>query len=297
MELQNRLEELRNAGIGVAAISYDSVETLRSFAERRGITLPLLSDEDSSVITEFGILNTIVSEGLGPRADDPDVTADVHRFVAAEVFDSPQLRQMIDGTPFPGTFMLDADGVVTSRYFEEFYRERVTTSNVMLKEGIALNPIKAIEGTTAQLSFTAYPSNPVITNGSMFSLAVDVEPKENMHVYAPGAEDMGYRVIGLNMAPSDYVRFEEVDFPDSEIYHFKPLDEHVPVYLRPFTILQGAVVDASAEKEEELKEIQALTLSGTLDYQACDDAICYLPVSVPVTFTLEFQNLDYQRAN
>jgi len=291
------LEELRNAGIGVAAISYDSVETLRSFAERRGITLPLLSDEDSSVITEFGILNTIVSEGLGPRADDPDVTADVHRFVAAEVFDSPQLRQMIDGTPFPGTFMLDADGVVTSRYFEEFYRERVTTSNVMLKEGIALNPIKAIEGTTAQLSFTAYPSNPVITNGSMFSLAVDVEPKENMHVYAPGAEDMGYRVIGLNMAPSDYVRFEEVDFPDSEIYHFKPLDEHVPVYLRPFTILQGAVVDASAEKEEELKEIQALTLSGTLDYQACDDAICYLPVSVPVTFTLEFQNLDYQRAN
>ena len=291
------MEELRNAGIGVAAISYDSVETLRSFAERRGITLPLLSDEDSSVITEFGILNTIVSEGLGPRADDPDVTADVHRFVAAEVFDSPQLRQMIDGTPFPGTFMLDADGVVTSRYFEEFYRERVTTSNVMLKEGIALNPIKAIEGTTAQLSFTAYPSNPVITNGSMFSLAVDVEPKENMHVYAPGAEDMGYRVIGLNMAPSDYVRFEEVDFPDSEIYHFKPLDEHVPVYLRPFTILQGAVVDASAEKEEELKEIQALTLSGTLDYQACDDAICYLPVSVPVTFTLEFQNLDYQRAN
>ena len=291
------MEELRNAGIGVAAISYDSVETLRSFAERRGITLPLLSDEDSSVITEFGILNTIVSEGLGPRADDPDVTADVHRFVAAEVFDSPQLRQMIDGTPFPGTFMLDADGVVTSRYFEEFYRERVTTSNVMLKEGIALNPIKAIEGTTAQLSFTAYPSNPVITNGSMFSLAVDVEPKENMHVYAPGAEDMGYRVIGLNMAPSDYVRFEEVDFPDSEIYHFKPLDEHVPVYLRPFTILQGAVVDASAEKEEELKEIQALTLSGTLDYQACDDAICYLPVSVPVTFTLEFQNLDYHRAN
>jgi len=193
--------------------------------------------------------------------------------------------------------MLDANGVVTSRYFEEFYRERVTTSNVMLKEGIALTPIAAIEGSTAQLKFTAYPSNPIITNGSMFSLAVDVEPHKNMHVYAPGADDMGYRVIGLNMAPSEYVRFEGVEFPESEIYHFKPLDEYVPVYLRPFTILQQAVVDASAEKEEELKEIQALTLSGSLDYQACDDAICYLPVSVPVTFTLEFDNLDYQRSN
>ncbi len=37
--------------------------------------------------------------------------------------------------------------------------------------------------------------------------------------------------------------------------------------------------------------------SGTLDYQACDDAICYLPVSVPVSFTLEFQKLDYQRSS
>jgi len=45
-----------------------------------------------------------------------------------------------------------------------------------------------------------------------------------------------------------------------------------------------------------LTDIDALTLSGTLDYQACDDAICYLPVSVPVSFTLEFQHLDYQRS-
>ena len=31
---------------------------------------------------------------------------------------------MINGTPFPGTFMLDANTRVTSRFFEEFYRER-----------------------------------------------------------------------------------------------------------------------------------------------------------------------------
>ena len=74
MELQDRLEELQSAGIGVAAISYDSEDTLFKFAERRGITFPLLSDDDSVVITDFGILNTIVAQGLGARADDPDVT-------------------------------------------------------------------------------------------------------------------------------------------------------------------------------------------------------------------------------
>ena len=65
MELQDRLTELTEAGVGVAAISYDSEKTLAVFAERRGITFPLLSDDESAVIKEYGILNTVVAEGLG----------------------------------------------------------------------------------------------------------------------------------------------------------------------------------------------------------------------------------------
>ena len=297
MELQDRLQELGGSGIGVAAISYDSTEVLNDFAEKRGITFPLLSDKDSAVITEFGILNTVVAEGLGPNRDNPEVVASVHKYVAASVFDSIPLRQMINGTPFPGTFMLDANGRVTSRYFEEFYRERSTTSNILLKAGIGLTPIAAIEGTTAQLKFTAYPSDTSVTNGTRFSLAVDVEPHPNMHVYAPGAEKMGYRVVCFNMNPSELVRFEPANFPECEIYHFEPLDEYVPVYQEKFTLLQEAVVNASAEAEEIMEELDALTLSGSFDYQACDDAICYPPASVPITFTLELEHLDYQRTN
>ncbi len=296
MELQDQLDELTEAGIGVAAISYDSEDILSAFAERREVTYPLLSDDNSAVITDYGILNTVVKESLGPNGNDPELLEDVYRYVAASVFDSPQLRQMINGTPFPGTFMLDANGVVTSRFFEEFYRERASTTTIMLESGIDLSPIEAIQGETAQLSFTAYPSTTIVTNGTRFSLAVEVAPGPNMHVYAPGADEMGYRVIGFNMAPSKFVRFEEVEYPESEIYHFKPLDEYVAVYQEPFTIMQAAVVEAAPEIEDELDGIDALTLSGTLDYQACDDAICYLPVSVPVSFTLEFTHLDYQRS-
>ena len=291
------MTELTDAGIGVAAISYDSEETLAAFADRRGISFPLLSDDESAVIKEYGILNTVAGEGLGPNAGDPDVVADVHRYVAAEVFDSPQLRRMINGTPFPGTFMLDGNGRVTSRFFEEFYRERTSTATVMLKSGITLSPIEAVQGTTAQLKFTAYPSDTIVTNGKRFSLVVEVAPGPDMHVYAPGAEGMGYQVVGFNMAASEFVDYRPMDFPESEVYHFKPLDEFVPVYQAPFTLAQEAVIKASAEIEQQLEDVDAITLSGTLDYQACDDAICYLPVSVPVSFNLEFQQLDYERAN
>jgi len=292
VELQDRSQELKNSGISIAAISYDSKEILADFANRRGITFPLLSDDDSSVIRAFGIYNTVAEEGVGPNRDDPEIAADYARYVSA-LGTAP----VIIGTPYPGTFMLDARGRVGSRFFEEFYAERNTTSNVMLKLGIGLSPIAAVQGETAQLKFTAYPSNPVVTVGTRFSLAVDVEPGPDMHVYAPGADAMGYRVIGLRLAPTEHVRFEPVEFPDSEIYHFEPLDEYVPVYQQPFTILQEAVVDASQEARASLLELDALTISGSLDYQACDDAICYNPVSIPVSFTLDLELLDRQRAN
>ena len=292
MELQSRLEELRAQGLGVVAISYDSEEVLADFSQRRDITFPLLSDDDSSVITAFGILNTVAAEGVGPNRDDPDVVADVAKYVS--LFGA---NPMIVGTPHPGTFMLDATGRVTSRFFEEFYRERNTTANVMLKLGAGLSPIAAIEGTTAHLTLTAYPSDPSVTVGTRFSIAIEIVPNPDIHVYAPGAEQMGYRVIGLTMAPVPHVRFEPVEFPASEIYHFEPLDERVPVYQQPFMLLQEVVVSGAAEVEEALAELDALTLTGTLDYQACNDELCFDPVSVPLSLTLDLDLLDRQRAD
>ena len=285
------MEELESSGIGFAAISYDSVEVLADFAQRRGITFPLLSDDDSAVITEFGILNTVAAEGLGPDAEEPGVQADVAKYVS--VFGASQL---IVGTPYPGTFMVDNQGRVTSRFFEEFYRERNPTNNVMLKLGVGVSPIEAVEGSTAHLKFSAYPSNSSVTVGTRFSLALEVEPGENMHLYAPGADDMGYRVIGFNLAPNPLARYEPVQYPESEIYHFEPLDEHVPVYQERFMLLQEIVMNADAEAETIMAELDALTLSGTLEYQACDDEICFLPQSIPVSFTLDLTMPDRQRA-
>jgi peroxiredoxin len=292
VELQGQLEQLEEQGIGVVAISYDSEAVLSDFATRMGITFPLLSDDDSVVISDFGILNTVAEEGLGPNADNVDVQADVARYVS--VFGA---NQLIVGTPYPGTFMVDRSGEVTSRFFEEFYRERNTTTNVMLQLGVGLSPIAAVEGSTAQLKFTAYPSNSTVTVGTRFSLALEIEPEENMHVYAPGAEEKGYRVIGFNMQPTPLARYEPVRYPDSETYYFEPLDENVPVYQDSFTILQEVVMDGSAETEQLIGEMGALTLSGTFEYQACDDAICYLPQSIPLSFTLELELPDRQRAN
>ena len=292
MELQDRLEDLRAQGLGVAAISYDTEEVLAAFAERRGIKdVPLLSDDDSAVIRAFGIYNHIAEEGIGPNAEDPDVKADVNQYVS--VFGA---NPMIVGTPFPGTFIVDREGRVTSRFFEEFYRERNTAANIMLKLGTPISGIAGSSGETAHLEISASQSNPDILVGSRFHLALDITPKPKMHVYAPGAEELGYRVIGLDLEVPSFLRVLPAEYPASEIYHFEPLDEHVPVYQRPFRLVQEIVVEGDPESAARLAEIDALTLTGRLDYQACDDAVCFNPASVPLTWTLTVSPLDRQRA-
>ena len=293
MELEDRFEELAAQGLGAAAISYDSQEVLAAFAERRGIrTLPLLADDDSAVIRAFGIYNTVAEEGVGPRADDPDVEADVAQYVS--VFGaSPR----IVGTPYPGTFIVDREGRVTARFFEEFYRERNTAANIMLRLGTPVSPIAGTRGATSHLSLNAYQSNPAVTVGTRFHLGLEVTPVPGMHVYAPGADQLGYRVIRLDLDTPDYLRLLPLEYPASEIYHFEPLDERVPVYMRPFTLIQEVVVEASPAAAQALAGLDALTLTGTLDYQACDDRICFEPASVPLAWTLTVDPLDRQPAD
>ena len=280
VELQGQVETLRKHGLGLAAISYDSQEILKSFARRQGITYPLLSDVGSATITRYGILNTVVDEALGPNGKDPDVLADLRLYAT---INAP--TENLRGIPFPGTFLVDRQGRVTSRFFEDYYRERTTTSNVLLRVGAAGPSVRGTQVSTDHLDLRTYPSDQTIALGNRFSLALDITPKKGIHVYAPSATN--YRVVSLTVAPQPYVRVLPVKYPASEIYHFKPLNERVATYQKPFTLLVDIVPDVTPEAQKAFSGKKELALTGTLEYQACDDKICYNPVSLPLSWTVE----------
>jgi DsbC/DsbD-like thiol-disulfide interchange protein len=180
--------------------------------------------------------------------------------------------------------MVDRQGRVTSRFFEDFYWERNTVSTMMLRLGAAGTPVDAIQASTEHLDLKAYPSDASASLGTRFSLAVDITPKRGMHVYAPGAT--GYRVITLNIEPQAHVRTMPLRYPVSEIYHFVPLNERVPVYRKPFTLVMEVVPEATAEARRALAGKNELVIRGTLEYQACDDKLCYNPVSLPLSWKI-----------
>jgi len=59
VELQSRVNELRQKGLGLATISYDRPEVLAAFSKARGITFSLLSDAGSETIKRYGLLNPV----------------------------------------------------------------------------------------------------------------------------------------------------------------------------------------------------------------------------------------------
>lgn len=272
----------------MAAISYDPPEILASFSRQRGITFPLLSDVGSATITRYGILNKVAEEAVGPNAKDPEVAADIKKYVSVVGANARMV-----GIAFPGTFILDKSGRVQSRFFEDFYIERNTVSSIMLRVGGKGDAVAGSQVSTPHLEVRTYPSEAAIAPGNRFSIGVDVTPKRGMHVYAPGAS--GYRVVGVSITPQPFVRALPTKYPPSETYVFKPLKERVQVYQKPFTLVQEIIVEGQPEAQAALRGKESLTLTGSLEYQACDDKVCFNPTSVPMSWTIPLRSIITER--
>jgi DsbC/DsbD-like thiol-disulfide interchange protein len=145
---------------------------------------------------------------------------------------------------------------------------------------------------TDHLKVTAYPADAVVAPGDRTTLVIEIQPDEGMHVYAPGAE--GYRIVALTVAPQPFVRVLPLQYPPSEIYVFEPLNERIPVYQAPFTLRQALVLDDRPEARAAFRKA-SLTVTGTLAYQACDDKVCFNPVTVPLSWHLPLESTAGRR--
>jgi len=88
-----------------------------------------------------------------------------------------------------------------------------------------------------------------------------------------------------------------VQYPSAQIYIFKPLNERVSVFQKPFTLVQEVILEGTPQAQASLRGKENLTLTGSLDYQACDDKQCFNPISVPLSWTLTLRPLVRERPN
>jgi hypothetical protein len=260
VELQSRYADITKQGLGLIAISYDAPETHKRFSDSRGITFPMITDAGSAIIKQYGLLN----DTMDPKS----------RFY---------------GVPHPGTFIVDRQGVVVSRFFEDAYQERYTAATILGTLGAGVGG-PAVSANTLHLTMTASISDAVAAPGERLAITVNVTPKPGMHLYAPGKHD--YQVVQLTLDPQPWLRPQATIYPASEIYHFKPLDERVEVFIKPFRLQRDLTLLATPEAQKLLGAMASVTITGALEYQACDDKVCFNPARVPFSFTIALKSLD-----
>ena len=96
IELQGVADKFKALGYGVAAISYDDTEVLKSFTLKHSLTYPLLSDQSAATVKAYAVLNKDSKMG-----DDNY------------------------GIPYPGVVIINPAGKVVHKYFFKGYRKRV----------------------------------------------------------------------------------------------------------------------------------------------------------------------------
>ena len=248
----------------MAAISYDSVEILKSFADRRKIEFPMLADPDSKSIRTYEVLN---SEAVG----------------------------QYKGMARPGYFFIDTKGVIREKFFETKYRQRFSGNNVIGKLFPELGDEVTDNVQAPHLSLAVEQSDRSTFPGGRITLSAEVQLPPDVHVYSPGVQ--GYKSIALVMEPTPGMEFTPVSYPRAKILYLPAIKEKVPVFEGKFRITQDLKVSSVGDFSSSLlPDGKTFTISGKLEYQACDSKICYIPTSVPIRWQVQVLPLDRQRA-
>ncbi len=265
MELQSNLEKIHAEGLGVVAISYDSVDILKSFAERKQITFPMLSDPDSKIIRDFGILN----EGSKPGT-------------------------MQYGIPYPGTYLVDRAGRVTAKYFEDDYTQRFTAADILVSRfGESAGAAHStVEG--KHLALSASASNARVRSGQRISLVLDLQLPRGMHVYAPGVGD-DFIPIEWSMKESPALTVRAATFPAAKVVQLKAIKTKAPVFEGSFRLVREITIAKDQVLKPLLDANGNLAIEGSVKYQACDEKECFPPETIPVRWTVNVEAHDRER--
>jgi hypothetical protein len=224
----------------------------------------MLEDPDSKIIRAYGVLNT---EATG----------------------------MQKGFARPGFFYIDSNGIIREKFFEVKYRERLTGNNVISKlfPELGQEVTDTVEAPHLQLALEQ--SDRTGVPGTRITLAAEVRLPPDVHVYAPGAQ--GYKPIKLVIDDMREMEFKPAIYPKSKTLYLPAIKEQVPVFEGTFRISEDVKVSSTSEFWGSLgKDGKTFTITGKLEYQACDKTICYLPTSIAVKWQVQVFPLDRTRA-
>ena len=112
--------------------------------------------------------------------------------------------------------------------------------------------------------------------GTALTLWADVTPNPSIHIYAEGAKD--FTPVSLVLTPNAAIAAGRPTYPKPGTAIAPGATDAVPAYAQTFRITLPVTIRSTAKPGE------VLTVTGAVNYQACDDRLCYPVTVAPVTW-------------
>lgn len=255
-------------GIKLYAVSYDDQETLSEFTREQQIPFPLLSDIDSAVITQYGILNTEVSR------DDA----------------------FLYGIPFPGVYVCDEDGVVVAKFFHDSYKKRDSAESLIaaaLGEHIIEDSAPQASSDDEDIRITAavLGGSGSVRQGVIRDLVVRFKLGEGLHIYS---EPVPQGMVATRVEVSGPPGFTTLPArtPDTEHLRLESLGVDLQVWSDSVDIVIPFYAKGELASETRPLDGESIDVEVNVRYQACTDNECLLPRTETFTLNLPLDVID-----
>jgi len=126
----------------------------------------------------------------------------------------------------------------------------------------------------ASVVATADPA--AATAGSVVTLWADVTPNPSIHIYAEGAKD--FTPVSLVLTPNAGITAGRPKYPKPDVAAAPGSTDAVPAYKQTFRIAMPVTLKSTAKAGD------VVSIAGAVNYQACDDRLCYPVTAAPVAW-------------
>ena len=266
--MRDAFEKFEANGIKLYALSYDDQETLEEFGSHHQIPYTLLSDIDSAVIKQFGLLNTEVSK--------------------SDAF--------LYGIPFPGVYVCDENGVVVSKLFHDSYKKRespetlidAAMGNIVIDEDAP--QASANEGDVV-ITASVRGGNASLRQGIIRQLVIRFQLPEGLHIYGDPVPE-GLTATVISVTGPEGLQVMPAQFPASNALRLESLDVELQVWSGQVDVV--IPIYATGELASECRPLDAASTSLSIDihYQACDDTTCLLPTRQHLSLELPLDVIE-----
>jgi len=267
--LRDAQDRLNAANIRVVVISIDDQEALEVYRISESFPFMMLSDENSKIIEDYGVLNTQITK--------------------SDAF--------FYGIPFPGIFLSDTQGLVIGKFFHDSYKKRDSAENLIdLAAGrITLDEsaprTDCVDDDSVRFQVFVHGGNGSIRQGIRRKLVIRAELREGYHLYdEPVPEGMVAMSIDVNGPPG--LVFESLVKPVTEELNLGAVSATLNVWSGEVDFVLPFFGVGELVSEVRPLDQQEISLSVKINYQICDANQCLLPKSAHLELSVPLEEVE-----